>query len=85
MKTFHLFLAGLAITFMPGPIKASPFGEEYKIVGGREAKEGAYGWEVSLGILLNVPTSKEQRKIQPESSKLDTHFCGGVLIHKDWV
>jgi hypothetical protein len=85
MKTIHLLLAGLAITFVSEPIKASPFGEEYKIVGGREAKEGAYGWEVSLGILTGVPTTKEERQIQYESSKLRTHFCGGVLIHEDWV
>lgn len=59
-------------------------GDEEKIVGGKEAKK-AYPWEVSLGNLMNVPSSRSRREQQSKDIKLDAHFCDGVLIHEQFV
>ncbi|CAO3588510.1 unnamed protein product [Absidia cylindrospora] len=64
---------------------AAPVTDEEKIVGGQEAAPNAYPWEVSLGPIKGVPTHPQQRYGQPYYVKLGAHYCGGMLLTKDWV
>lgn len=60
--------------------------DEEKIVGGKQVTDSAkYPWEVSLGDMVGVPADKKDRMAKPENTKKSAHFCGGVLIHKEWV
>ncbi|GIX77686.1 plasma kallikrein [Caerostris extrusa] len=47
-----------------------PVLRSYRVVGGRDAVPGSWPWQASLRLVANVPNS---------------HFCGGVLINKQWV
>lgn len=49
-----------------------PLTAELKIVGGREAEEGAWPWQVSL-------------QYYSTEAGLWGHTCGGVLIQEQWV
>ncbi|KAI8328786.1 trypsin-like cysteine/serine peptidase domain-containing protein [Chlamydoabsidia padenii] len=80
MKTAFLF----TILFSATLIHAAPLDEE-KIVGGSEVQGNDFPWEVSLGDFEGVPSTPEERKKIPVANKLERHFCGGLLIHKDWV
>ncbi|CAO3588512.1 unnamed protein product [Absidia cylindrospora] len=50
-----------------------------------QAFPNAYPWEVSLGPIKGVPTDPQQRYNQPPGIKLGSHYCGGVILTKDWV
>jgi secreted trypsin-like serine protease len=78
------FVFLLSLSF-PILLAAGLFDDEIKIVGGKEAKSGAYPWEVSVGSLIEVPVKKRMRKLQHTRVKLASHFCGGVLLTHGWV
>jgi secreted trypsin-like serine protease len=60
--------------------------DQEKIVGGKQVvNSAAYPWEVSLGDMVGVPADKKDRMAKSEDTKKSAHFCGGVLIHKEWV
>ncbi|SAL96521.1 hypothetical protein [Absidia glauca] len=60
--------------------------DQEKIVGGKQVvNSAAYPWEVSLGDMVGVPADKKDRMAKDEKTKKEAHFCGGVLIHKEWV
>jgi trypsin len=59
--------------------------DEEKIIGGQRAAVGTFPFQVSLGVLYGVPTDANQRKAQPEQTKINAHFCGGVLLTRNWV
>ncbi|CAO3588511.1 unnamed protein product [Absidia cylindrospora] len=80
----HILL-GFLFSFCIGLNQAVPVTDEEKIVGGKEAAPKAYPWEVSLGPIKGVPTDPNQRYRQQPSIKLASHYCGGVVLTKDWV
>jgi secreted trypsin-like serine protease len=63
-KALALLLAGLFVTF--GSQAANT-----RIVGGQDAKRGAWPWQVALVYKFTLP--------------YDGQFCGGTLISPNWV
>lgn len=53
-------------------VKAFRNGEKKKIVGGKEAPEGAYPWQVSLIVSWIANPG-------------DGHFCGGSILNDRWI
>ncbi|XP_019627168.1 PREDICTED: uncharacterized protein LOC109472036 isoform X2 [Branchiostoma belcheri] len=51
---------------VPAVARAAP---KDRIVGGNDAKHGAWPWQVSLRVLAHS----------------SFHFCGGALVHQQWV
>ncbi|XP_055943490.1 plasminogen-like [Argiope bruennichi] len=47
-----------------------PVLDSFRIVGGKKAVPGSWPWQASLRLIANTPNS---------------HYCGGVLINKQWV
>lgn len=85
MKTTGNSFVLLLSLISPVLLAAGAFNDETKIVGGKEAKSGAYPWEVSVGSLIEVPVRKSTRKHKHTSVKLASHFCGGILLTHGWV
>ncbi|XP_023341659.1 trypsin-1 [Eurytemora carolleeae] len=60
--------AGLSLVVPPAPIRDQV--GVGRIVGGEEAQDGEFPWQVSLRQIAGIGA---------------THFCGGSVIDKDWI
>ena len=67
-----IFSAALCSPLQPSCGKSKSQFSETRIIGGREAKEGEFPWQVSIGRIS-------------VTSGIITHFCGGTILSSNTI